>query len=339
MRIVIMGTGGFAVPTFERLLGSRHDIVAVVTMPIRHARGAKNVTTPVRSVASASGIEIFDPENINDPVLLPMLNSWQADLLFVCDYGKILAPHVLAAAKHGGINLHGSLLPKYRGAAPINRALLNGEPMVGVSVIHMTPQLDAGPVVAMSDPMPVLPCDTAVEVEDKLAQIGADLVLEVIPQFESGTLTPVLQRDELASKAPKLKKHEGEIDWRRSACEIFWQYQALQPWPKIFTNWHRKNATENNAGDEPPMRLIIGRISPIEGEIADEILIKNVDISSNEIPGTVMKADDHGMIVTTGDGLLQVHEIQPSGRKMMQVNAFLRGYPLRPGDRFGAETA
>ena len=322
MRIVIMGTGGFAVPTFEQLLGSQHDIVMVVTMPIRNPRGGKYAVTPVRKVASAAGIEIFDPENINDPVLLPMLKSWQADLLFVCDYGKILAPHVLAVTKFGGINLHGSLLPKYRGAAPINRALLNGEPTVGVSVIHITPQLDAGPVVAISDPMPVLPDDTAVELEEKLARIGGELVMQVIPQFEKGTLTPVPQQDDLASKAPKLKKHEGEIDWQRSAREIFWQYQALQPWPKVYTDWHRKNTTEN---ESEPIRLIIGRVQPIDTAMP-EIL-----------PGTVVEANDQGVTVATGDKLLQVLEIQPAGRKMMPVSAFLRGYPLQAGDRFGKE--
>ena len=304
MRIVIMGTGGFAVPTFERLLSSQHDIVAVVT--------------PVRSVATAAGLPVFDPENINDPALLPILHGWQADLLFVCDYGKILASHVLAATTFGGINLHGSLLPKYRGAAPINRALLNGEPTVGVSVIHITPQLDAGPVVAMSEPLPVLPDDTAVEIEMQLARIGAGLVLAVIPQVENGTLTPVPQRDELATKAPKLKKQDGEMDWQRPAREIVWQYQALQPWPKIFTNWHRKNAGEN---ESEPMRLILGRVQALP-ETADAV------------PGTVLTAENDGVTVATGEGILQIREIQPAGRNMMPVNAFLRGYPLQPGDRF-----
>jgi len=320
MRIVIMGTGGFAVPTFERLLGSRNDIVAVVTMPIRNPRGAKTVATPVRSVATAAGLEIFDPENINDSSFLPTLQSWQADLLFVCDYGKILAPHVLTATTYGGINLHGSLLPKYRGAAPINRALLNGEPTVGVSVIHITPQLDAGPVVAVSEPLPVLPDDTAVEIEAKLAEIGADLVTVVLPHFENGTLMPVPQRDELATKAPKLKKQDGEIDWQRSAQEIVWQYQAMQPWPKIFTNWHRQNVGENA---HEPIRLILGRVQE---------LTEHTD-TTDAVPGTVLAAENDTVTVATSNGILQILEIQPAGRNMMPVNAFLRGYPLNPGDR------
>jgi len=320
MRIVIMGTGGFAVPTFERLLNSPHDIVAVVTMPIRESRGSKTVTTPVRRIAEAAGLEIFDPGDVNDPSLLPTLHGWKADLLFVCDYGKILAPHVLAVTKFGGINLHGSLLPKYRGAAPINHALLRGEPTVGVSVIHITPQLDAGPVVAMSGPMPVLPDDTAVEIETRLALIGTDLVMSVLPQFENGSLTPVPQRNELASKAPKLKKQDGEIRWQRSAQEIVWQYQALQPWPKIFTNWHRMNPPEN---DSEPLRLILGPVRQIDAATADIA------------PGTVREASGNRITVATGSGILQVLEIQPAGRNMMPADAFLRGYLLQPGDRFG----
>jgi len=322
MRIVILGTGAFAVPTFERLLSSPHDIAAVVTMPLRHPHGSRVVTTPVRSVATAAGLDIFDPENINDPAFLPMLHSFHADLLFVCDYGKILATHVLAATRLGGINLHGSLLPKYRGAAPINRALLHGEPTVGVSVIHITPQLDAGPVVAMSEPLPVLPTDTAVEVETQLARIGADLVLSVLTPLENGTLTPVPQRDELATKAPKLKKQDGEIDWKRSAQEIVWQYQAMQPWPKIFTMWHRKNASESN--NPAPMRLILGRVQLLADECAG---------TADAVPGTVLTVEDDRVSVTTGKGMLQILEIQPANKKMMPVNAFLRGYPLQQGDR------
>jgi len=327
MRIVILGTGAFAVPTFERLLGSPHDIAGVVTMPMRHAHGSKTVTTPVRSVATAAGLEIFDPENINDPAFLPVLHGFQADLLFVCDYGKILAPHVLAATRLGGINLHGSLLPKYRGAAPINRALLNGEPIVGVSVIHITPQLDAGPVVAMSEPILVLPEDTAVEIEEKLAHIGAELVLSVLPQLESGTLSAVPQRDELATKAPKLKKQDGEIDWRRSTQEIVWQYQALQPWPKIFTWWHRQNTPESNTPE--PTRLILGRVRQFQ-----EIAAGNVsDRLAGIAPGTVLAVSDAGIMVATGSGVLQILEIQPASKKMMPAGAFLRGYSIMPGDR------
>ena len=355
MRIVIMGTGGFAVPTFERLLSSPHDIVAVVTMPLRDVRGSstnqklvwshhgnqsatngsgqtpdqfsnrcKMIPTPVRSVAAAAGLAIFDPENINDPALLPTLHSFQADLLFVCDYGKILAPHVLTATRFGGINLHGSLLPKYRGAAPINRALLNGEPTVGVSVIHITPQLDAGPVVAMSEPLPVLSTDTAVEIETQLAGIGADLVLSVLLSLENGTLTPVPQRDELATKAPKLKKQDGEIDWQRSAREIVWQYQAMQPWPKIFTMWYRQNVSESH--NPEPMRLILGCVQVFSDA--------NMDVA-DAVPGTILAISDEWITVATGNGLLQIREIQPVNKKMMPVNAFLRGYSLQPGDRLG----
>ena len=332
MRIIVMGTGGFAVPTLERLLSSRHDVVAVVTMPLRNARGSKSVPTPVRAAALDAGLTLFDPENVNDPAFLPTLQNTNADLLFVCDYGKILAPHVIASAKHGGINLHGSLLPKYRGAAPINRALLNGEPTVGVSVIHITPELDAGPVVAMSEPLPVQPDDTAVEIETKLAQIGSDLVMAVLDQFEAGTLAPIPQRPELVCNAPKLKKHEGAIDWRRSAREIVWQYQAMQPWPKIFTDWQpQKTGGQDETSSRKPMRLILGRVQRVADDSALDLSLILPDAT---MPGTVVEASNGRIIVATGSGLLQIFELQPAGKKMMPANDFLRGYPLQSDDHF-----
>ena len=326
-----MGTGGFAVPTLGRLLSSRHNIVAVVTMPLRNVRGSKSVPTPVRAAVSGAGITLYDPENVNDLAFLPMLQNANADLLFVCDYGKILAQHVIASTKLGGINLHGSLLPKYRGAAPINRALLNGEPTVGVSVIHITPELDAGPVVAMSEPLPVQPDNTAVEMEAKLAQIGSDLVMTVLDQFEAGTLVPIPQCQELVCNAPKLKKHEGAIDWRCSAQEIVWQYQAMQPWPKIFTDWHpQKIDDQNETSHREPMRLILGRVQRVTDDSASGLPLI---LPNATMPGTVVEASNGRIVVATGSGLLQIFELQPAGKKMMPASDFLRGYPLQPGDR------
>jgi methionyl-tRNA formyltransferase len=335
-----MGTGGFAVPTFERLLESNHDIAMVVTMPLRGTRSGK--TTPVRNVAMEAGIPVFDPENINDPVYLQQIKSWNADLFFVCDYGKILAPHVIGASKFGGINLHGSLLPKYRGAAPINRALLNGEPTVGVSVIYITPEVDAGPVVATSEPIPVFADETAVDVEKKLAIIGAKLIPNVVAQIETGKIRPIPQQNGEASKAPKLKKHEGEIDWRRSASEIVWQYQGLQPWPKIFTTCRINYHTDSKAKSEKQTRLIIGRIRPIDDNIACEIIERFMANNSGAagadiVPGMILEASSQRMIVATGSGLLQIYELQPEGRTMTSAADFLRGHPLAVGQHFGKD--
>jgi len=327
MRVVVMGTGGFAVPTFQKLIDSPHDIVAVVTMPLRNVRDRRKTTAPVRDLAESRMLDLFDPENVNDSFFVTKLLGLNADLLFVCDYGKILSPAVIASAKFGGINLHGSLLPKYRGAAPINHALLNGEPTVGVSVIHITPELDAGPIVAQSSPVEVLPTDTAVEIEEKLAKIGAGLVLNVMDQIEAGTLRPFLQSESQASKAPKLKKTAGEIDWNRSARDIFRQYQALQPWPKIFTTLFRENME--------PLLVILGRVEVVQAEVVQNDNLGGGKMEKNEKPGEILLTDNNRLIIATGNGLLQIHEIQPSGKKMMDTGSFLRGYPVHLGDRLG----
>jgi methionyl-tRNA formyltransferase len=334
-----MGTGGFAVPTFEWLLGSSHDIVMAVTMPLRKTH-TKNAMMPVRNIAQEAGIPIFDPDNINDPVYLQQIRNWNADLFFVCDYGKILAPHVLGASKLGGINLHGSLLPKYRGAAPINRALLNGEPTVGVSVIHITPEVDAGPIVAISKPIPVFSEETAIEVEKKLAIVGAELIPNVIAQIEIGKISPIPQKNEDASKAPKLKKYEGKIDWRRSATEIVWQYQGLQPWPKIFTTCRINYHADSETKAEKNMRLILGHVRRLDDSTAREIMehfaTTNPGVSvANIVSGTVLEASSQRVSVATGSGVLQICELQPEGRTMMSAADFLRGHPLVIGECLG----
>ncbi|MDR1959846.1 MAG: methionyl-tRNA formyltransferase, partial [Planctomycetaceae bacterium] len=318
MRIIGLGTGAFAVPSLKRLMTSRHEITAVITMPQREIHHKKSAAAPVREWAGLHELLVLEPEDINDPAFLTHLNGLAADLLFVCDYGKILAKSVIGAAKFGGINLHGSLLPKYRGAAPINHALLNGEPVVGVSVIHITPELDAGPIVAQSPPLAVRETDTAVEIEAKLAEIGAGLVLEVADSLEHGTLKPVEQPEQLVSKAPKLKKSDGLVDWNRSAREIFWQYQALQPWPKIFTTLVRKN-------HPVPLNLILGAVR----------VCPEVSVALSAGPGEVLTAEKGTLIVAAGRGAVRISALQPAGKKMMEAASFLRGYPVQPGDLFG----
>ena len=318
MKIIVMGTGGFAVPTFQRILDSRHEVLTVVTMPLRSVRAKKTVDAPVRQLAQSHNCTILDPENVNDPEFLPILRQFDADLIFVCDYGKILSPDLIALTRHGGINLHGSLLPKYRGAAPINHALWRGEPTVGVSVIHITPLVDAGPIVAQSEPLKVLESDTAVEIEEKLSRIGADLVMQVIESIENSTIKPIEQLEQLATKAPKLKKSDGQIDWIRSAEEIFWQYQALQPWPKIHTTLYREN--------REPMDVILDTIKAIPD---------HTDQRKTAKPGEIISADKDQILVAAGQGTVQILSLQPAGKKIMDTASFLRGHPVKPGDRLG----
>jgi methionyl-tRNA formyltransferase len=270
----------------------------------------------VQTAAEELGLEVWTPDSVNAPEAHQKLRALAADLLVVCDYGEILTPATLAAATHGGINLHGSLLPKYRGAAPVQWAVLQGETETGNSVIQMTPGLDAGPCLAQQTTR-IGPEETAVEVESRLAEMGAELVLEVLEQLASGTSKPIRQDLALATKAPRFKKEHGQIDWTRSAAQIKNQVRALVPWPRAFTYWQRSPA------DGGPMRLCIDRVA-----------IVMCNASRDAEPGTVLAADNR-LEVQSGDGALEIVRLQPAGKRSMAGEEFLRGNRVRAGDQFG----
>ncbi|NUQ65020.1 MAG: methionyl-tRNA formyltransferase [Pirellulales bacterium] len=315
MRLVMMGTGPFAVPTFRGLFETHHVIVALVTGPIKR-RGEKIIAvSPMRDVAHEHGVPIFDPDDINTDASQEVLAGYEADLLVVCDYGQILSATTLATARLGGINLHASLLPRYRGAAPINWAIYHGEAETGVSVIHMTPRVDAGPVIAQGT-TPIGPEETSAELEQRLAEIGAWFVRRAIDSLESGMLEAFPQDPARASKAPRLKKTDGAIDWSRSAAAIKNQVRALEPWPKTYTFWHRP--------DGAPLRLILGPVSVTEPP-------------ASAPPGTVLQAENDRLLVAAGEGAVALSGVQPAGKRYFPVAEFLRGYRIRQGDRFGPE--
>lgn len=312
-RLVIMGTGPFAVPMFRALLGSPYQVTALVTRPDRpvHRRG-KAPENPMRETAIAAGLEVFEPESINSPESIEWLRGQAADLFVVCDYGQILSRETLRLARHGGINLHASLLPKYRGAAPINWAIYDGESETGVSVIHMTPQLDAGPCL-IQRATPIGSHETASELEARLSEIGASAVLEAIDHLASGAAVSAIEQDpKLATRAPRLKKEDGLVDWSRSATAIFNQVRALKPWPKTHTFWHP-------AGHEP-VRLILEQVEPIAGQ------------SAGASPGTVVETAPD-FLVACGEGTLKIETVQPAGKRVMGAADFLRGHAVQVGDR------
>jgi len=310
------GTGPFAAPTFRQLLDANHELVALVTGPVRVRRGKQLAPAgPMRDIAHEHGLPIFDPEDINTPDSQAQLSAYEPDLLVVCDYGQILAPDTLATAELGGINLHASLLPKYRGAAPINWALYHGEEFTGVTVIHMTPRVDAGPCIAQVETR-IEPDETAVELEDRLAEIGAWLVRRSIDNLAAGRLEALPQDPSLASKAPRLRKSHGEVDFRRPAEAIRNHYRAMQPWPGTFTHWRRPT------GD--PVRLILGPIDVVD-----------VDASDAE-PGTAVEVTKDRLVIAAGDSRgVAPRSVQPAGKRMLDVAEFLRGHRVQPGERFG----
>ena len=318
MRLLMMGTGPFAVPTFRGLFDTHHAVVALVTGPVRTHRGRSMApVSAMRDIAHQHNTPIFDPENVNSPEARAQLTRSQIDLLVVCDYGQILTGGTLSTSRLGGVNLHGSLLPRYRGAAPINWSIYNGDTDTGVTVIHMTPKVDAGPCIAQAH-TPIDPEETAVELRERLAQMGVWLIRRAIESVEVGRLEALAQDPALASKAPRLKKTDGVINWTRPAAAIRNQVRALQPWPKTHTFWHRT--------DGPPVRLIVGPVPAVEATDCDAP------------PGTVLEASAGRLVVATGESALRLGSVQPAGKRVLSIEQFLRGYRVKVGDCLGGES-
>jgi methionyl-tRNA formyltransferase len=320
MRLVMMGTGPFAAPTFEALYAAGHDVAALVTRPPRNVRDRyKAAESLLPPIAAKHGTFVVAPEDVNSEESRAQLAEWNADLLVVCDYGQILSPETLATARLGGINLHGSLLPKYRGAAPINWAIFHGETETGVTVIHMTPRLDAGPSIGQTR-TPIGENETTADIEVRLSQLGAPLVCQCIEQLAAGTALAIPQDPAQATKARRLRKDDGEIDWTRSAKAIHDQIRAFIPWPRSAT-WYLRREGE-------PLRVMIDatRIAKITAE----------SCRNEAAPGTVLVSSGEGLCVQTGSGALAIEKIQPVGKRQISAGELLRGYRVEPGDRFGA---
>jgi methionyl-tRNA formyltransferase len=321
MRLLMMGTGPFAVPTFQALLDSPHQVLALVTRPTPPAKGREKASlNPMRDLAEARGLEVYAPDSINSDEAKERLAEWNADLFIVCDYGQILSKAALGLAPLGGINLHASLLPKYRGAAPINWAILQGEQETGISVIHMTPRLDGGPLLEVRRTL-IGPEETQVELEQRLSQVGAPAVLVAIDQLSQWDReSPIgaVQDASLVTKAPRLAKTDGQIDWTKSARHIQRQVRALKPWPLTFTHWLRPQGE--------PLRVIVDQVTVVDGGPAQ---------STGAEPGTVVVSNGQQLVVATGEGQLAINALQPAGKRVLPIAEFLRGYPVKVGEKLG----
>jgi methionyl-tRNA formyltransferase len=334
MRIVMMGTGTFAEPTFGALLAANEPVVGLVTQPERDSgnkRGSTRQTGKgMAAIAAAAGVPVIQPESINTPDGLEQLRAFHPDLLVVAAYGQILKPDVIATPTHGAINVHASLLPKYRGASPIAHAILNGETRTGVTIIRITPGLDSGDMLAQ-EAVDIGPAETTGELEARLAPLGARLCLDVVQRMKAGPVDGVKQDPALVTKAPKLKKEAGLIDWSQPAERIANHVRAMQPWPTAYTFFHRPG--------KEPMRVIVCKtagwsaISMPRGypdSLSGGTLIGNQNFGTEGeiIPLQVCCAPWTRLIVS---------ELQPAGKKRMTAEEFLRGYPIRDGYRFGPE--
>jgi methionyl-tRNA formyltransferase len=315
----MLGTGPFAVPTLRALAASRHEMLLVVTRP---PQGRNATASPLQRTGEELQVQVWAPPTVNSAEAQSRLTALNSDLLVVCDYGEILRPETLATARLGGINLHGSLLPKYRGAAPVQWAILRGEMETGNSVIHMTAGLDAGPIL-LQQRTPIDPDEDADKLEERLAGMGAGGVLAVIDSLESGAAEPITQDSTQASKAPRLKKEQGSIDWSRPAWEIKNQVRALRPWPRAFTFWHPAGGSA--------MRLSIDRVTLVEppATAEDAFVIP-------QSPGIVLQTSPR-LLVTTADAAVEIQQLQPAGKRSMTASDFVRGNRVKIGELFGPE--
>ncbi len=301
-RVVFMGTPEFAVPSLRALAAdSRFKLTGVVTQPDRPAgRGQSLRQSAVKQAALTLDLPIFQPQSLKKEAAMDELSQWQADIMVVAAYGQILKQRVLDMAPHGCVNVHASLLPKWRGAAPIQYAIRAGDEETGVTIMKIDIGLDSGPMLAKRA-IPITRQDTASTMHDKLAELGADLLLDVLPDYLMGGITPKPQPEDGVTFAPTLRKTEGEIDWSQSAAEIDRLVRAFDPWPGTYTFYEGK-------------RLNILSGSPLP------------NVSHKALHGTLIRHHDQ-YAVATGSGIYLLRNIKPAGKKAMTATAFAKGRP------------
>ena len=316
MRIVFAGSGAFAVPTLRALAASPHEILLVVSQPDRPAGRAKTPTAPpVAEVARAADLPLAQPERINAAAFRERLTALAPDVLVVASYGQILKPAVLEIPRQGCLNVHGSLLPRHRGASPVQAAILSGDQETGVTIMKMDAGLDTGPVI-LERSTSIGETETAGELHDRLAGLGGDALLEALDAIEAGTARPVPQDDAAATVCGLITKADGRVDWSLSAEAIARHVRAMSPWPGAWTRWER--------AEEGPLRVILQAVA--------------VETQLTGPPGEILAAKGDVLLVGAGQSAVQILELKPAGRSAMDAASFLRGYHLRPGDRFETGT-
>jgi len=315
MRVVFMGTPAFAVPSLEALANSDHEVVGVVTQPDRpKGRGQAVVSCPVKELALSKGLPVRQPDKIKSLEFLQQLSEWKPDVIAVTAFGRILPKTILNLPPMGCVNVHGSLLPAYRGAAPIQWALIHGDTETGITTMVMDEGMDTGAVL-LQQTIPIEPEDTALELGDRMALAGGALLVETLTCLAAQTVVPRVQDHSRATMAPLLKKEDGVIDWTQSATEIANRIRGLSPWPGSYTFHHEH-------------RLIIrkGRVDTQGGPAG-----------GGQRPGTILAVGPKSFWVETGEGRIEVLEVQPANKKRMSVEQFLLGYALRAQETFSPQ--
>jgi methionyl-tRNA formyltransferase len=307
-RIIFFGTPAFAIPALKNLLQGPDEVVAVVTQPDREkGRGRKVIPSPVKELALQHGLTLFQPEKVREEAFQEKIKSLQPELFVVVAYGQILPKSLLKIPKHGAVNIHASLLPKYRGAAPIPWAILKGERLTGVTTMMMDEGIDTGDILLQTE-IPIGDEETSETLQDRLALLGAQLLLEIVRGMKAGNIHPIPQDHSKATYAPPLKKEDGQIDWGKEAKEIDRQVRALNPWPGAFTEWN-------------------GQLLKIyEGGVREE--------TSERKAGIVSWVGSDFIEVGTGKDSFLIKEVQLEGKRRMSVRDFLAGHPVSVGTVF-----
>lgn len=309
MRIIFMGTPDFSVGTLEALIQAGHEVVLAVTQPDKpKGRGKEVQFSPVKEAALVHGIPVFQPRRIREPECVEELKKYHADVMVVIAFGQILPKDILEMTPYGCINVHASLLPKYRGAAPIQWAVIDGEPVSGVTTMQMDEGLDTGDMLLKTE-IVLEEQETGGSLHDKLADAGAELCVETLKELEAGTIVPKKQGESPTAYARMLDKKLGEIDWTRPAGSIERLIRGLNPWPSAYTDWNGKI-----------MKIWEADVNGAE---------------SGQEPGTVVSVKKDAFSVQTGEGQLVVRSLQIPGKKRMDAGAFLRGYTIEEGIRLG----
>ncbi|GMT42067.1 MAG: methionyl-tRNA formyltransferase [bacterium] len=310
MKIVFLGTPDFAVPTLERLRSAGHEIVLVISQPDREAgRGRKVRPTPVKRKAADLGLAVDQPEDVNSPLMLSKIESLRPDVIVVAAFGQYLKKKLRDLAPHGCINLHSSLLPKLRGAAPIQRAIIDGFDVTGVTTMKIAQKMDAGDML-LSTRVEIAPKMTAGELHDLLASAGADLMAETLEKLANGNINTIVQDNDKATYAPKIEPRERKIDWTQSAIAIDRKVRGFSPVPGACTFFGNKRLTL--------MRSLVGKDGP----------------AAEAEPATILGVEADHLVVQTGNGTLCVHEIKQEGKSTMNAAAWARGARVSAGQKF-----
>lgn len=309
MKIVYMGTPDFAVAPLEAILKAGHEVTVVVTQPDRQkGRGREVQYSPVKECALSYGIPVLQPLKIKEKDAVEELRKYPADIFVVAAFGQLLSEEILNMPRFGCINIHASLLPAYRGAAPIQWCVINGEEKTGVTIMQMAKGMDTGDILLQKEVV-LDEKETGGSLFDRLMETGAELIVEALPKIEAGELIPVVQKEELATYAGKITKDMGNIDFAKSAVTIERLIRGLNPWPSAFTHYK-------------------GKILKIwEADVVSECVN-----AENPVPGTVIAMDKESFTLATGEGALRIRSLQPEGKKRMSCAEFMRGYEVKVGE-------